>query len=139
MLTNDLFVGAISMHAYVDNIEQCLARCKSTDKIFEISNVRDDTCAHKLFSDTFDIGVNPTNDAQSEWGGVAGAFALVLHIVLNRGVQLRGGAATAVCTFAYKLIEELVARSAKQKWLLRKGLTIISSPSMSTITKELST
>lgn len=95
------------MHTYVDNIEQYLARCESTHKVFEIGNVRDDTCAHKLFSNAFDIGVNPTNDAHLERGGVASAFALVLHIVLDGGVQLRGGAATAVCTFAYKLIEEL--------------------------------
>jgi hypothetical protein len=130
-LTNNLLVCAIFAGADVDEIEKRFYAGEPAYKVLEGANLFDKAFTNQNFAKTFDIRVYTADD----FGVDGNVLDIILNMLRDSRVELRGSATTASLTIADEIVCELARVSAGGEAPTLCGLTIMPSPSIRTMTK----
>ena len=134
VLTDDLLVSAIFSRTDVDKVEQCLSPRESTHEALELDDVFINPPAYEHVAQPPNVRIDAAGDAVTEWD----ILALILDILVDIGEQLDSSPAATLLSLAEEVATKLVCSQQTAFNSQYVKLTIMPSPSISTITNGFS-
>jgi len=134
VLTDDLLVSAIFSRTDVDKVEQCLSPRESTHEALELDDVFINPPAYEHVAQPPNVRIDAAGDAVTEWD----ILAFILDILVDIGEQLDSSPAATLLSFAEEVVAKLVCSQQNALNSQYVKLTIMPSPSISTITNGFS-